>query len=367
MEDKDISIRVIVDAKDILSIEYQWNTLVNESSRNPFLLSEFVVQFMKYIPRNWTPMIIVMSDKSRIVGIAPLKTKMSILGRYFEFLHPSWCSEFIFDEQYRNQCVNYLLDFLFNKLKCKFASFALSGESPYLDLLNQQHISKRIHLTTAQEMSHRVVPINSSWTEFEASRTKNFGRQYRRIKRSLDKAGSWKVIRVEGKEQSEIVDRILNIEERSWKETLRTQEGETDWLLTLFLSASERLAKIEPNFKWGVWFLELKGKVISYQLSIEYKEIVYFVKTSYDNEYRQFYPGIIVQHFAIQDQFAKRQNKCVDFVSDLPYQQKWTDVCLSRLRIQLTKGTLPTFIQLVLNNAIARKGVRYLFSFLNHD
>jgi hypothetical protein len=360
MEDKDISVRAIVEAKDILPIEHQWNTLVNASSGNPFLLSEFAKQFMKRIAGGWTPMIMVFSDNRRIIGIAPLKTKTGVLGRCFEFLYPSWCSDYIFDEQYRNTCVKGLLDYLFNKLRCKFASFTFPGDSPILTLLNQQCMSERIHFATAQEMGHRVVPITSSWTEFEASQTRNFRKQFRRIKRNLDDAGSWKTIRVEGTEQSEITDRIFNIEERSWKEKWRAQKGETDWLLPLVLSAAGQLAKIEPNFTWGVWFLELKSKVISYQLSIEYKEIVYFVKTSYDEKYKQFYPGILVQHFAIKDQFAKGQSKYIDFVSDLPYQQNWTDICLPRFRVQLTNGTIPMFMQraLTLKNAIARKRAR---------
>jgi CelD/BcsL family acetyltransferase involved in cellulose biosynthesis len=360
-EDNKISIRAITDIKDILPIEHQWNTLVNESSKNPFLLSEFTKQFMESTVKGWTPLIIVISVNNRVLGIAPLKTKKSYLGRYIESLNPPWCSEFFFEEQYRNTCIGYTLDFIFNTLKCKFASFTLPEESPNLTSLIKQCKPRKIHLNTTTAMAHRIVPITSTWTKFEASRTKNFRKDIRRIKRNLDKMGSWKTICAEGKEQSGITEKILSVEERSWKEIWRAQKGEKDWILTSILRAASQSAKIEPNFKWNVWFLELKDKIISYILAIEYKEVVYFVKTSHDEQYKRFHPGILIQHSAIQEQFTIGQNKYIDFLTDLPYHQKWTDKCLSRVGVQLIKGTVPTFAQFMLKNTIIQKISSHLF------
>lgn len=349
-KDNRVTIRVISDTKDVLQIEHEWNTLVNKSSNNPFLLSEFAKQFIKHSPKGWTPMILTISHNRTIIGIAPLKTRKNLTGRYVDFLHPPWCSEFIFHDQYKDTCIKYTFDFLFDTLNCKFASFTLSSGSPTLKLLNQQCKLRKIHLETAPEMGRRIIPIQSTWTKYGASRTKKFRKELKRIERNLNKTGSWTVTHLEGNEQPDISRKIKKVEERSWKETWRNQRGEKDWILPAVIEAAQQLDKIEPNFKWSSWFLELKGETLAYILVIKYKEVAYFVKTSYDEQYKRFYPGIIVQNAAIRQLFTERQNKYIDFLSDLPYLQTWTNKCLSRVKVQLTKGVVPTITQFMYNN-----------------
>jgi hypothetical protein len=345
-----VIIRVISDTKDILQIENQWNSIVNNYSNNPFLLTEFTKRFIEYIPKGWSPMILTISSDKKIIGIAPLKTKQSVVGRHVEFIHPSWCSEFIFDDQYKDKCIKYTVDFLFKTLRCYSGHFTLPGDSPNLKLLNQQCKLKKIHLGTAPEMARRIIPIKSTWTDYEASRTRKFRNELKRIERNLNKTGSWTVTHLEGNENLEIIRKIRNVEKRSWKETWRNQKGEKDWILTSVIEAAQQIASTEPNFKWSSWFLELEGKTIAYILVIRYKEVAYLVKTSYDGEYKRFYPGIIVQNSAIQQLFSEQQNKYIDFLSDLPYLGAWTNNCLSRITVQLTKGIIPSIIHFVSTN-----------------
>jgi hypothetical protein len=300
-------------------------------------------------------MILTISCNHTIIGIAPLKTRKTLTGRHVDFIYPSWCSEFIFDDQHKDTCIKYTFDFMFNTLKCHYASFTLPSDSPNLKLLNQQCKLEKIHQKTAQEMGRRIIPIKSTWTEYEASRTRNFRKKFKAIKRNLDKAGLWKTIHTDGKEQLDITEKILNVEAKSWKETWRAQERELDWVLTAVLRAAQKLAKIEPNFKWDVWFLELKGKIISYVLSIEYKEVAYLVKTSYDGQYKRLYPGIAIQNAAIQELYIRSQNKYIDFLTDLPYHQTWTEKCLPRVKVQLTKGVIPSIIHFVNTNKFVAK------------
>ncbi len=351
-----VTIRVISDKKDLFQIEHQWNTLVNRFSNNPFLLSEFTTQFIEHIPKGWTQMILTISCNQKIIGIAPLKTRTNLTGRHVDFIHPPWCSEFIFDDQHKEACIKYTFDFLFNTLKCQFASFTLPSDSPNLKLINQQCKLKKIHLETAPEMGRRIIPIKSTWTEYEASRTRKFRKELKRAERNLNKIGSSTAIHLEGNELApEITRKIKEVEKKSWKETRRNQRGEQDWILTSAIEAAQKQARIEPNFKWSSWFLELEGKTIAYILVIKYKEVAYLVKTSYDEQYKKYYPGIIVQNSAIQQLFAEQQNEYIDFLSDLPYLKAWTDQCLPRISVQLTKGVIPPIIHsLSTNNFIVK-------------
>jgi len=121
--------------------------------------------------------------------------------------------------------------------------------------------------------------------------------------------------------------------------------------------AAQQVAKIEPSFKWNVWFLEFKGKALSYILEIEFKDVAYLVQTSYDEQYKKLYPGIAIQNAAIQEIFNRTQNKYIDFLSDFPFHQIWTNKCLSRVKVQLTKGTVPIMLQFMNNISFVRRSL----------
>ena len=363
LEDSKISIRAILDIKSILPIEHQWNAIVYKSSNNPFLLSEFAKQFIEHIPKGWTPIILTISIRQSIIGIAPLKTRKNQIGNNVEFLNPSWCSDFIFHEQHRDTCIKYTFDFLFNTLKCNHASFTLRSDSPNLKLLDQQCKLRNIHLKTLPDKGCRIIPIKSAWTEYEASRKRKFRKGLRRAKRNLNKIGAWTVEVIEGNELQEINRKINSVERRSWKEKWRNQRSEKDdWFIVSIIEAAQKLAIIASDFKWGVWFLELEGKTIAYQIVVKYKEVAYLVKTSFDERYMRYYPGIIIQNSVIQQLFNEQQNECINFLSDLPYLQAWTDKVLPRTTFQLTTGAIATIMYSISKNKFATKIISVIFS-----
>ena len=186
-KDNSVTIRVISEKKGLLQIERQWNTLANEYSNSPFLLSEFAKQYIEYIPDGWVPMILAISSNQKIIGIAPMKTKNYLTGRHVDFMFPGWCSEFIFDDQHRGLCIKYTLDFLFTTLKCHYGRFILPSDSPNLKPLSEECKLKKIHIETAPAMGRRIIPIKSTWNEYEALRTRKFRRELMRIERNLTK------------------------------------------------------------------------------------------------------------------------------------------------------------------------------------
>lgn len=356
MEDNKVSVQVISDVRSMLSIEGQWNALVHDFSNNPFLLSEFAKQFIEHIPKGWTPAILVIFKSQKIIGIAPLKTRKSLIGGHADFLNQSWCSDFIFDMQHREVCVKFTLDFLFNTLKCRYASFTLSSDSPNLKLLSQHCTVSSFHLKVVPENGRRILPLKSSLAEYEASRKRKFEKSLRRAERNLSKIGEWTVMLANGNDLRDIDGRINDVERRSWKEKWRNQVGEKDdWTLASVIEAARKLASAELDFKWFVWFLELKGETIAFQIAVKYKAVAFLVKTSFDERYTRYYPGIIVQDSVIQQLFTEPQNEYIDFLSDLPYLEAWTDKVVPRITLQLTKGTIPNIIHTLSKNKFANK------------
>jgi CelD/BcsL family acetyltransferase involved in cellulose biosynthesis len=359
--DDAISVRVISDTKGILQIKREWNVLVGNSCRNPFLLSEFVKEFIESRQKGWAPLVLVVSFKNAIIGIVPLMIRQKFGVRSVRIPNPPFYSEFIIEEQYREVCIESIVDFLFKTLKCKFADFTLPSDSSNFGSLLSQCQARRIHFKTLPEMGRRIIHLRCTWTEFEAEQGKRFRNEMKRIERNLTKVGPWKIVCADGNESPEAIKKIFAVERNSWKEKWRAQRDEsTDEILKIDLRALRQLSK-EPKFKWNIWSLELSGKTIAYQLSIEFKGVVFFAKTAYDEQYKKLYPGIAIQNAAIKEQFNKQQNKYIDLLSDFPYQKTWTNECIPRNRIKLANGILPITIQFTLENKIIGKILLRMF------
>ena len=359
---EDLDIRVISSSNEIAQMESDWNALVKTSCDNPFLLSEFARQIANSkLSTGWAPLVLIMSARGNIVGISPFMTKMKFGVRFVKFVYRSTLSpDFITFDQHREACIARTLEFLFKTLKCKFADFSLPVESPNFRILKQQCKANKIQLWTTCEMGHRILPVNCTWNEFESMKRKNFRSQYKKIRRKLDKAGSWKITCSTADEGNYAVKKILDVEEKSWKEAWRTKQGKkTDAALMTIIKAMQQTAAIEPTFKWNVWFLELNQHKLAYLLVLQYKEVAFLTKTSYDKKYSEFYPGSYLRHAVIRDLFNGGRVKSIDFLTDLPHQRTWTPVCLPRVKVRLAKGVLPTILKSTfVNDFLTKSGPR---------
>lgn len=355
-----ISMHVISTSDMLNEIEDLWNQFINENSGSPWLLSTFTGESIESARlEGWTPMILVVSADNKIVGIFPLKTKKKLGLQLVSFLYKSWFSpDFINDLHYQELCVAYILNFLFKTLHCQLADLTLPAESPSMQLLEKKCKDDGIDFYAIPEKGRCILRVDRTWAEFERFRGRNFRQKIKKIERNLDRLGSWTVICVEEKsEKSGVIQKILDVERMSWKEEHRVQmRVKSDEDLMMVWNGSQHLAEIEPDFKWSVWFLELNGQTLAYLLVLQYKEVAYFAKTSYDERYRKFYPGIYALNAAIRDFFNKQQIRKIDFSTDLPFHRTWTQTCLPRVRVLMSKKTfLSTLVRFTLANVYSKR------------
>jgi len=341
--------RVIADANEFLEIEDVWNALINKCSENPIFLSGFVEQFIEsYCSKGWAPLVLVISANKMTLGAAPLMTEKKFGIRFVRFLSKSWFSpDFIFDDQYRVTCIEHTLHFLFKTLRCQFVDLTLPAESPNLPILEKKCKANGIYfcakLGSWADMGHCIIPVRHLWDDFEKLRGYNFRRRFKRLKRNLDQAGSWRVTCTEkGNEGSDVFERILDVERMSWKEAERTRSGtQVDPDLSIFWRGAQYTSRTESDFNWRVWFLELNDQTLAYSMVLEYKETAFIVKTSYDERYKRLQPGIYINNVAIRELFEKGKVRKIDWLTDLPFHRNWTSLCLPRVRVTMSrKGIL---------------------------
>jgi hypothetical protein len=361
-----VSIRAVAEPSELLKIEDAWNQTINKYSSNPLFLSGFIKQSMDYYCANgWSPLLVVTSTGKLIVGIAPLMTKKKFGVRFVKFLSElAFSPDFYVDEQYRETFMANTLNFLFRTLKCQFVDLGMPNESPNLKILEQQCKTNRVYFYAKHgrwaDMRHSIIPVLCNWDTFKSMRGQNFKRMLKRLERKLNQAGQWRIIHFENENIGpEAIRRIFEVEKKSWKQAWRTERAkDTDQDLLIICQGAQHTIRVEPNFQWSVWFLELDNEVIAYALVLQYKEAAFIIKTSYDERYRRLQPGIFVNNEAIRDLFNKRQVKKIDYLTDLDFHRNWTSLHLTRVRVMLSRKSIIPTIPNILGYLLASEVTR---------
>lgn len=331
-------------ADELVDIETEWNDFIKSHSKNPFFLSGFMKEIIEHAKlRGWKPAILVFHATGSIVGMVPLKVRKKNGISFATFIHdPSLSPDFVFDDRYRKLCIDETFRFILNVLKCQFAYLILPHESINLNYLTKKQNHERIRIFPDYDIGHCILSVQSSWSEFEASMGRSFKRRFRKMERRLNQIGSWKIdVAEEGDGESDLVRKILQVEESSWKQEEREQgKSDIDYDLMMILNGMRDVARIEPDFRWAVFFLDHGDNPLAYQLTFQYKDAMYVVKISFNEQYRRFYPGIFLLNAAIRQTFITRQARRIDFLTDLPFMENWKPSHFPRYRVLLTRNPL---------------------------
>ncbi|MEM1582422.1 MAG: hypothetical protein QXK89_07945 [Candidatus Bathyarchaeia archaeon] len=341
------SLKVITDFEGLRKIENEWNSFITDHTDNPFLLSGYVKEFMDInLLRGWLPLIFVALENKKVVGFAPfaLKRRFNVLlNKSLLSLHFS--PDLLVCEVYREKFIRLVIRRLFHDVGCQLLDLTLPAESQNIEIFKKickiNNLSFREYLTL--ENGHCILPINCSWGSFEKLCGGNFRRLFKRLEHKMMMAGGYEVICAEKVRDSVFKD-ILYIDKKSWKEVWRKKKRmEVDpelfaiWRGTVYLSGKV------PDLKWKVWFLKINNVLASYAFTLQFKNVGYIAKTSFNNEFRNFYPGIYVINVAIKDFFDRGEVEKIDFQTNLPFMRRWNPTLRPRVRVMIGKGSLFSF------------------------
>jgi CelD/BcsL family acetyltransferase involved in cellulose biosynthesis len=357
--DSSISIRAVSDPEMFATIGDEWNRVIRECGENPFMLAELLAQFMRLrLREGWHPLLLVLSVNEVPVGVAPLMTRKHFGLRFTRFLLAAYLSpDFALEDRYRKQCIEQIVQYVFQKLQSDLLDLTLPAESPNGELLKVQCESGNLHYQVRKNapLGHRLVPIYPSWDTFLSSQRHDFtsaggelvylkhqsSLDINRMKRNLNRAGHWRIHYVDDlSKEPDQVQRIHAVEKLSWKQEWRRHRGMDDEDLDATIKGSIDASASEPNFKCRVCFLELNGQNIAYALVIEYRKLAYCTKTSFAEEYRKLSPGVFVVNESIHTLCDNGQVRAMDFLTDLPFHKRWPSTVAMRVSVVVSRSGL---------------------------
>jgi hypothetical protein len=362
-----ISIKIITDMSEFQKIENEFDCFVSNWSENPFFSSIFVklgAQLSSF--RGWDPLLLIIYDSNKIVGIAPLARRKKFGVCFVQFLYgPNFLMDFVVDEKFREVCVSKILHTLTTFLKCKFVDLTFSEESATLAQLEKACKASHIDFYTEKSWfgGHRIIPVTSKWDEFVKTKGKKFRANIRNVERKIEGLGNWRVTCVERFEDDpEVCEKIIRIYTFSWKRNWMTCRGIAyDPELAIALNALRKTQKNKSNFAWKVYFLELNGVAIAYVLIFRDKGTAFLKRGSYDDTYKQFSPGFFLYNYAIRDLFNEAKVHTIDWCADHHYQKFWAHTCLSRTDIKIRPGLLLATLERLLTFPIVKSAAYPLY------
>lgn len=364
-----LSVTALSDPKHFACFKTDFDNFIAKNAPNPFLLSAFIERQMVSLPVGSIPLVLVFKVDGVIVGFVPLliQKRLGISSAHFLF-NFYFSPDFVFDDQNQRLCMDACLDLIYRRYSCKFVSFDLSVDSPNVSLLRKVCYGKSIWLRSKEyrNFDHAVLFVQSSWSDYLKLKNKEFRKAMRRTERRIMDAGKCDVLFFENRDnEQQVLRSIMDIEDRCWKKGWRTENSvraDTD-LLNIWEGSSFEIRTCS-ELKRYVWLLSIDGKAVAYNLALVYKGTAYMCKTSFDNEYRQLYPGVFLNNVAIRYFFDSGNVNVIDFLTKLPFHQKWTKTSQSRARFFLSKGFVPKFFDFLLKGLQLAK-ITERFTFLD--
>lgn len=346
-----LSVSALLKASEINEIKDELNAFISNNSINPFIFAESIIDEMDSVmDRHAFPAVLVFKVREKIVGVSPLlfREKFGVRSAQLLFAY-DYSADFFFDPKYRQICMQKSVEFIFSYLGSRFSALDLPLASKNLGSLecSCKVQGVNMHVANPDYMQHCVLPVNCVWDDFLKSKSSNFRHRFKNIEKKLRAAGEWKITSFSSSEDDAVVaEKIMCVEKTCWKQNWRENyDIHLDPYLQKDLLWSRLAASEFPGYKRSVWFLELNGQEIAYCLVVQYKGTAYIAKTSYNNQFRRLYPGIYLINAVIREFFNSGSVTMIDFMTNLPFMEIWTDKRLSRIRFLLTKGFVPNLLE----------------------
>jgi CelD/BcsL family acetyltransferase involved in cellulose biosynthesis len=329
-----IKIEVIKDEEHFRQLEPVWNNLVKKSALTVvYLTYEWLASWWKACGNGKKLLILKISDGDDVIGIAPF---MILTKRFFGI--PISVVEFISMMNYADSPCNISgsLDFIITEKHDQVIQAIVSFLKQNLNLWHFVRLnpipekSNSIALLEKETREHKLIFKNQivysnalvslageSKTEMLQLLEKNVDK-YSAIEKKLRRIGEVKYSEHRSTEGVSY-EEVLEIEKKSWKWDVGISINSAvygDFYRLIIDEASK-------NGWLRLWILEVDGKIIAYDLNVEYEGRIETLKGSFNKEYCKYSPGTLLM-WREMEQFSKDTVKHVNLLwGDYESKKRW--------------------------------------------
>lgn len=188
----------------------------------------------------------------------------------------------------------------------------------------------RVLVRTLQRSPY--VTIQGSFETYLGGLAKQHMNDIRRCRRQLEALGTVTFsVEGSGEQLGELFREGLGVEASGWKGRQGTAIRSSPTTLRFYT----RIAEWAAQRDWlRLAFLRLNGEAIAFELMLRVDDVLYDVKQGYDERYRRYAPGQLLNERVIEHAFASSV-RSYELLGDLDVaKRKWADGLRERLRFQ---------------------------------
>lgn len=184
-----------------------------------------------------------------------------------------------------------------------------------------------------------VLNISGDWAKFYASRTRNLRKSLNNKLNRYAREGDFSIVRESiASSDHPALEEMVTVSGNSWKRTIgrdlvTNREGK-DFLYGMADALGESGAV-------NIWVMRKSGVPVAFEYHIECDGVVYPVRADYDERYKNFSPGSILEYTAIKSLFDShcitQYYTCAD---DYWYLSNWTTDTVDHVDINIFSRSL---------------------------
>lgn len=320
----------ITNPEEFRTLYTEWEVLfVNCIKPDPFLHPKWVKVWWSHFSKSAELYLMCIRKNGALVGVAPLMCQRV----YWRFLPVREIRGFDNGQSVRpglllatqiDELMPLVVKSMLERSDLKWDVWYLNGLDKYQSkaLFNAIVSNSRLSMVESKRFFHSYLSLEGDWSDYLSNKTAKFRKSLRYADNLLGKQGIVHLYMYEN--QHELLDAVelfFELDSRSWKrdkgECLLNDRNLVDYYRTLIHEFAEIGA-------CGIYLLSLDDKVIGGVLCLFMHNIIYTLKTSFDNDYAKFSPGTVLFHHLIESAFTTGF-RAIDFVGKMPFSDQWTE------------------------------------------
>jgi len=283
-----------------------WEILLDNNDPSLLETIMWVYSWSHYYKDNGELEFLFMTDSGRTIGIVLVvitKEGFNRLPARKLRLRPSFI-----DPSRKKDVIREILNYAKKEERCwDIVDFSdIDYDLEIIDSFKSEVESLGFYSLIKEGGSYPYIGIDRSWEEYWSQRKGSFRKHLRYAQRRMAKLGNTNIIinTYDGSQKTEIkkaLEEMFALSLKSWKSGIGTALGSTEenkHLYTELIGMLSRKAKIQFSF------LEHKDIAIAGSFGVLYKDVFYFIKTCYDEQYKDISPGSILWYLVFKNIFA---------------------------------------------------------------
>lgn len=344
-------IEIITDATRFYNLRNKWSDLLATQTSTPLPLThEWLTTWWKNFSSNRVLHISCVYEENQLIAIAPfMKENITYRGIPATVIslmangHSPYC-DVIFNGAINSEKIANILELLIKTNSENILIFAKIPEnSPTYLYLTSGSLACGYHYGITNSLITPIIKINNNWNNFYKSRSHKFRKSMQnkinRFTKEVDFSISKEIIT---SRNHSTLKQIVEISKQSWKTQIKNDLGSNSAGREFLFGLVDAFSVTQAI---QVWITRKHDTPVAYEFHLIFDGVVYPLRADYDESYKKYSPGSILEYTALKALFDEKTVSVYDSCADdYWYLNNWTNEFRRLFNIEVFNGNVKSLL-----------------------